>query len=319
MPDTPHTELSVSIVVCAFSNERYRQLCDSLNSLLTQTQLPEEIIAVIDHNDTLLQRITREFVGVKVLPNTGVRGNTGGRNSGIRHSTSDVVAFIDDDAIAQPDWLSRLMTHYRDQSVIGVGGRVVPIWPGERPRWLAEEFNWVVGCSYVGQPNTLSRVRNPIGCNMSFRRSALDRIGMFREDIGRVDKNGLACDETELSIRACQAFPSATILYDPQAVVQHEVTKERARWNYFRNRCLAEGVSKTMVVGNVGSQQGLASERHYLVQVLPGAILRGFKETLLRFDPWGIVRSAGILAGVGYTAYGYFSTRLRFSWRATHG
>ena len=69
----------------------------------------------------------------------------------------DVIAFIDDDANAEPGWTRTLMRHYRDRRVACVGGYATPVWPECRPFWMPEEFDWVVGCSYVGQPTQLRR------------------------------------------------------------------------------------------------------------------------------------------------------------------
>ena len=305
---------SASVIVCAYSDDRTRQLCAALDSASNQVQPPPEVIAVIDHNSDLQSFIAATFPHVKTIANAGRRGLSGGRNTGVHQATGEIIAFLDDDAIAEPQWLSRMLSHYADPAVMGVGGGVVPIWPEQRPRWLPEEFNWVVGCSYKGQPERISQVRNPIGCNMSFRRVLFDRVGGFREGIGRQGSDASGCEETEFSIRARQAFPQSFILYDPTAKVRHQITPERTKWAYFRKRCLAEGRSKTLVVENVGTHAGLAAERRYVTRVLPAGVLRGLRELVLKFDPWGLARAGGIVAGLGYTAYGYFGAKLRSRW-----
>ena len=100
-------------------------------------------------------------------------------------ATGDVVAFLDDDAAAAPDWLSRLLAPYADPRVLGVGGRVLPRWDRARPRWFPAEFDWVVGCTYAGHPDE-GPVRNVIGANMSFRRSVLLAAGGFDARVGRI-------------------------------------------------------------------------------------------------------------------------------------
>ena len=310
---------TVSVIVCAYSHDRREQLDGALDSLKRQVLQPHEIIAVIDHNPALQNLIAASHDVVKTIANGETRGLSGARNTGVRVATGDIVAFLDDDAVADVEWLNRMLAHYADPAVMGVGGGVMPMWPAERPRWFPEEFNWVVGCSYKGQPDQVAPIRNPIGCNMSFRRELFDRIGGFSEAIGRQGADASGCEETEFCIRARQAFPQSTILYDPQATVRHHVAQDRTNWSYFRKRCLAEGRSKTLVVNKVGAQDGLSSERSYVTRVLPLGVAVGLGQTFLRFDPWGMARAGGIVAGLGYTAYGYFGAKLRNGRRISDG
>lgn len=301
---------TVSVIICAYSDDRREQLHRAIASVLAQRIRPTEVVVVIDHNMPLWLRFVTAYPELKVVVNEGPRGLSAARNSGIRRACGDVLAFLDDDAVAAPDWLERMLPHYDDPSVIGVGGKVTPIWQVDRPRWFPEEFQWVVGCSYRGQPEKVERVRNPIGCNMSFRRHIFELIGGFREGIGRTTADAAGCEETELCIRAQQVIPGATILYDPAMGVQHQVTAERAGWQYFRKRCLAEGRSKTLVVKAVGSGDGLASESRYMVRVLPAGVVRAIGEAIFKLDPWALARAGGIFFGLGYTAAGYIGARL---------
>jgi glycosyltransferase involved in cell wall biosynthesis len=301
--------LSLAVVICAYSDERRRQLDDAVRSVLNQTRRPDQVVVVIDHNESLLGDVRASFVGIDVIANAAGQGLSGARNTGLRAVRTDVVVFLDDDAVAEADWLGRLAAHYADPAVIGVGGKVVPLWQDGRPPWFPEEFQWVVGCSYRGLPEGLRPVRNPIGCNMSFRRSVFDAVGIFREGIGRAGQNAAGCEETELCIRAYQQFPDALILYDPAAVVHHHVTRGRSRWGYFRRRCLAEGRSKRAVVKSTGAGSGLSAEHAYVMRILPGGVVRGIVDTMLRFDPWGVLRAGGIVAGLAFTTAGYATAR----------
>ena len=78
------------------------------------------------------------------------RGISGARNSGIAAARGAIIAFLDDDAIAAPDWLEQLLAGYSSPNVLGVGGAIEPQWQGGRPRWFPPEFDWVVGCTYLG-------------------------------------------------------------------------------------------------------------------------------------------------------------------------
>jgi Predicted glycosyltransferases len=217
-----------------------------------------------------------------------------------------VVAFLDDDARAEPDWLARLLPHYSDPEVLGVGGGIAPDWGGPRPAQLPREFDWVVGCSYVGLPADASQVRNLIGANMSIRRSVFDTVGGFAQGLGRVRSRPAGCEETELCIRALARLQSGCFVYEPAAVVHHRVGAERQTWTYFRSRCFSEGRSKAVVAGLVGAGAGLAAERTYVRRVLPRGVLTGMHDSL-HGDPVGLVRAGWIVAGLSVTTAGYLA------------
>jgi glycosyltransferase involved in cell wall biosynthesis len=126
--------LSASVVVCAYTEERWADVLSAIGSLRAQTVPPDEVIVAIDHNDRMLTRAERELADVRVVANHGRRGLSGARNSAIALVRSPVIAFLDDDAVAEPDWLARLLEPYRDERVLAVGGGVLPRWTAGRPR-----------------------------------------------------------------------------------------------------------------------------------------------------------------------------------------
>ncbi len=303
--------LDFSVIICAYTDERWQELCQAVRSVETQTLPPREIIVVIDHNAGLLARGRAALPGAQVIENAGPRGLSGARNSGVTAASGAIIAFLDDDAAAAPDWLARLAARYGDPVVIGVGGAINPVWATARPAWFPEEFDWVVGCSYRGLPRETAAVRNLIGANMSFRRQVFAAIGGFRSEIGRVGQRPLGCEETEFCIRAGERFRGSTFIYEPLAQVQHHVPAGRARWSYFRRRSHAEGLSKAQVSRFVGSRAGLASERSYTLHTLPAGIARGMQEALFHHDFSGLLRAGTIVAGLTMTGLGYVGGRLR--------
>jgi glucosyl-dolichyl phosphate glucuronosyltransferase len=296
----------VSVVICAYTEKRWDDTLAAVRSVAAQQLAPREIIVVVDHNRDLYERLRAALPDVVVMENREARGLSGGRNTGVAASGGDIVAFLDDDAIAAPDWLKFLVDPYSEPDVMGVGGLVEPLWADDRrPSWFPEEFAWVVGCSYRGQPVTPSPVRNLLGGNASFRREVFSVTGGFRSGIGRsASHRPLGCEETELCIRLSQQRPGSVVMLDHRAVVWHRVPASRARLSYFRARCYAEGLSKALVAHSVGATDGLASERHYVTRTLPSGVLRGFADAV-RGRPAGLGRSAAIALGVATTAWGY--------------
>jgi glucosyl-dolichyl phosphate glucuronosyltransferase len=300
-----------SVVICAYSLQRWPDLREAITSLQRQTVAPYETIVVVDHNDDLLDLVRQTFPEVLAFPNRGAQGLSGARNTGVAAATGTIVAFLDDDARADATWLARFREHYLQDDVLGVGGAVLPDWAGgKKPSWFPVEFLWVVGCSYRGQPTSLQSVRNLIGANMSYRLDALRTAGHFWEGIGRVGLRPVGCEETELGIRVLNAFPGDRVLYDPEAVVWHRVPRNRMGPRYFLERCFAEGLSKALVVQLVGQQSGLSSERTYTLRVLPRGVLAGLRAGVSG-RPGGFGRAIAIVTGLAATTLGYVVGKLR--------
>jgi GT2 family glycosyltransferase len=304
-----------SVVICVYTEDRWGDILAAVASVLAQSRPAHEILLVVDHNPALLDRLTGRYNGghgVRVLANAGPRGLSAGRNTGIAASEGDIVAFLDDDAVAERDWLRCFADAYEDPLVMGVGGHTNPVWAsGRRPAWFPEEFDWVVGASYLGQPPGRARVRNVLGGNASFRRTAFDIAGGFATGIGRDgDKRPMGCEETEFCIRLAQAEPGCVLLIDDRAVIWHLVPAARERFSYFRTRCFAEGLSKALVTRSVGTGAGLATERRYTTRVLPAGAVRGARDALYG-RRGGAGRAGAIVAGLATTAAGYAVARLR--------
>jgi glycosyltransferase involved in cell wall biosynthesis len=301
-------QLQASVVICAYSERRWDALRAAVEAALSQSPAPAQILLVIDHNESLLQRAREAFPDATVLRNGGQRGLSCARNSGVARATGDVVAFVDDDARPDPGWLAAILAAFDDETVIGAGGVALPLWEESRPNWFPVEFLWVVGCSYRGLPQQVSYIRNPLGATMAFRRELFDLVGGFTDGIGRVGQTPLGCEETEFAIRAASAT-GGRILHIPEAIVEHLVPRERTAWRYFYRRCFSEGVSKARVARSVGRSSALSSERRYVLRTLPSGAFRGLRDAT-EGDLAGLRRALAILAGLTLTCCGYVLERL---------
>lgn len=295
---------SIDVVVCTYTDDRFTDLERALESVQGQTLAPTKIVLVVDRNPELAERAQRAFPGVEVAPSEGAGGLSAARNAGLARCRADVVAFLDDDAVADSHWLERLGVEYADARVLGVGGKIEPSWTIRPPRWFPEEFGWVVGCTYRGMPEARAPVRNLIGANMSARRDVLEGLGGFSVELGRVGGDVAGHEDTELCIRALTRFPGRFWLYVPSACVTHTVPASRARYRYFVARCYGEGRSKSAMTRSTGSNVGLQAERRYVRRALPAGVARGFVD-VIRGDPSGVMRSAAIVVGLGVTVLGY--------------
>jgi glycosyltransferase involved in cell wall biosynthesis/GT2 family glycosyltransferase len=296
------------VVICAYTIDRIDRIDEAIESLRRQQVAPHEIVLVIDHSPQLEALCRDRWPEVSVIPNEEQQGLSGARNTGLAASTGAVVAFLDDDAAAAPDWLRRLGDAYADEGVLGAGGSVRPRWETSRPDWFPAEFDWVVGCTHSGMPGERRAVRNLVGANMSFRREALVEVGGFRHELGRIGTIPTGCEETDLCIRIGKRHPGGEIVYDPAAAVDHFVPAARGRLEYFSSRCRGEGRSKAILSGLVGSDSGLSEERSYVRRILPLGFLRNLGEGV-RGDASGPARAAMICFGLLATTAGYLGAR----------
>lgn len=300
---------TVSIVICAYTEKRWDRLLDVIESVRTQTVAPEEVLVVIDHNEGLYERLIEIVDDVTVVESSGPRGLSGARNTGVGLADCDVVAFLDDDAEAAPDWLDRLLVFYDDPDVLAVGGRVEPVWERGRPGYFGEELDWIVGCSHRGMPKVASEVRNVIGANMSFRLEVLRQVGGFNLALGRQGTLPLGCEETEICIRSRMGVPGSRIVYEPAALVRHHVPAERGTLRYMLSRSWSEGISKAQVSHLVGQKRALGPERRYVRSTLPRAVFLGIRDWTRGGNPNGLARAGAVIAVLACTAAGYVRGR----------
>lgn len=312
-------EYSVSTVTCAYTEDRWEDLVAALGSIRLQSRAPNEVILVVDHNTSLLRRAQSSFPDVHIVANSHSRGLSGARNTGGDVAQSDIVAFLDDDAQATQTWLERLVEPFQSVQVAGVGGAALPLWPATRPPWFPPEFDWALGCAYVGLPDTRSSVRNLIGTNMSVRRNVMLSVSGFREGFGMVmsgDEHGSArsrgstCDDTEFCLRVANSHPGAIWIYEPSAVVFHRVSRARATFRYFVSRCWIEGKGKAALADIAGSSKALASERAYVLRVIPRGIAAGLRDSVKERTLAGVRRSGTLAVGVALVSMSYVANRL---------
>jgi hypothetical protein len=306
----------VSVVICSFTLQRWDDLRDAVGSVRRQTAPPLEIVVASDSNPELLARVRAEMPDVVAVANRYGRGASGARNSGVAAAAGDVVAFLDDDAVADEHWLEELVPALTDECrgpVIGAGGWMVPLWSGAAPRWFPAEFYWVLGVSYRGLPTKRVEIRNVWTCNMAIRRDAFDAVGGFRQDFGKVGGRARP-EDTDLCLRTRVAFPGAVWMFEPAAVAGHKVPAGRATLKYFVQRCYAEGAGKAELVA-LSDGDAMSDERRHALRALPRGVARGLAETVTGRDLAGIARSGAIIVGLAVAAAGRAAGAVAI-WRA---
>jgi GT2 family glycosyltransferase len=295
---------TISVVICAYTEQRWDDVLAAVGSVRRQSLPALETILVVDHNPALLADLRVALPDVLVVPNQQQQGLSGGKNTGVALARGEIVAFLDDDAVAEPHWLRCLAAAYSDPDVMGVGGTTLARWATGRPRWFPREFDWTIGCTYVGREP--GHVRNLLGGNASFRREVFDIVGGFPVGLGRTSttRRPLGCEETEFCIRVNQHISRAAFLYESGAVIHHRVPETRERFAYFVSRCYAEGWSKALVTRSVGVVDGLSAEREFTRKTLARGVLRELRQAA-RGDRAALLRAGAMVVGLAAAVWGY--------------
>ncbi len=305
-PASATARLKTTAVICCYTLDRLDDIHAAIRSALDQTRKPDELLIAVDHNQDLLSRLQQDLgSSVSFVLNDGLQGLSETRNIATRAAIGDIVAFLDDDAVAEPDWLEKLVAPFSDARVAGVGGAAVPLWQnGHGPTWLPEELYWIVGCSYKGMPVQDGRIRNPLGCSMAFRKDALGRAGMFEVYIGGIGQRLKGGEEAELCLRMANRIPECLVLYEPASIIHHKVPAARTTLKWAITKSYQEGVCKAKVdkFGQTQSREPLSTEssylRHLLFQAVPGRLLHCY--SLL-----SLLQAGAILLSVASAALGY--------------
>jgi GT2 family glycosyltransferase len=265
------TPAEVSIVIPCHSERGWDTLVGAVASALGQQPPPAEVVVVVDHNPQLYYRARRDLTGVTVLENRFEQGASGTRNTGAWHTTTPLIAFLDGDITAGPQWLAQLVAPFDDPSVVGTGGAIAAAWERSRPSWMPDELLWAVGASYTGMPVTNAPVRNVWSASMAVRREVFASVSGFREGFGKIGSRNRP-EDTELCLRMSGA--GGRWIYVPGAVVEHDVPVERSTFRFLLRRCYAEGRGKVQMARLFDDSTKLGAERSYLSRTLPRAVLR---------------------------------------------
>ncbi len=264
----------ISAIVCTYN--RHELLAGLLRSLQAQTldSALYEIIVIDNSTDITAQtdfwRDTPGQSNLRLIKEP-VPGLSRARNIGMRASQAPILAYIDDDAIAVPEWLEILVETFHRDSAIGIaGGPVEPIWPSSAPPWLHEWLRGFLTILDLGStPRQLQEGEWLAGTNIAFRKSTLERAGGFNETLGRIKGTLLSNEELAIStVVHDQGFMS---YYAPAARVFHRVHADRISQAWMRRRVswqvvsdLLAGDSMTAARGRLWSELG-----NYLLQLPP--------------------------------------------------
>jgi glycosyltransferase involved in cell wall biosynthesis len=246
-----------SVVIATYN--RAGLLADTLRALEAQ-QVPATVrweIVVVDNNSRdatrdVVQRF-RKTAAVTVRYEFEPRqGQSFARNRGIESTAGGVVLFTDDDIIPEPNWVWGMYTTIATGGYDGAGGRVLPRWEAEVPRWLVGRRDLQSWLALVdtGQPGTLEyplvEANRIVGASMGFRRELFEEFGLFPTSLGHRGARMYGGEEVVFINRVL--FKGRRIRYDPSIVVHHRIRADRLRRSFFLRRNFDHGCGQAQLV-----------------------------------------------------------------------
>jgi glycosyltransferase involved in cell wall biosynthesis len=253
LPLKKEADIEISIVVCTY-NRVERLVNIALNSLLLQKLEPGcgiEILVVDNASTDNTREQVMDFM--KKYPQLRLRyiyegdqGLSHARNRGIIESQSDIIAFLDDDAEATPEWVQNLIDAYhRHLDAWAVGGKTLPVCDEPRPIWFQGRMLRLLGGHDLGiEERLLPKTLYLQGANMSFKRKVFEVLGNFRPELGRIGNKNLSHEEGELFWRIHSA--GKPIYYVPSVLVHHRQPIERLNFHSMMNVRFFCGISEAL-------------------------------------------------------------------------
>ena len=234
----------VSVIIPTYNRAR---LLPNLLGSLERMDIPEDTeteFLVIDNNSKDSTRdVVEQFIGRKSLPLfyffENQQGSSHARNRGVREARGEIAAFLDDDVTADRGWLRSVKSFFERNDAIGMGGRVLASGTERLPKWVRLDGPYKIagvtvrhdmGDDYIRYN---SQMMMPISANFALRKSAFEKYGYFRTDLGRgADLTIVAGEDTELCHRLLRN--GETLIYSPEAVVYHPIEEARISKRYCR-------------------------------------------------------------------------------------
>ena len=293
---TPTLSLTVIVVTLGRPNEVDRCLRQ-----MREQDPPAQQIIVVDGDDAETARpVADRYLDVQYIRNPNGFGRmTASRNLGLQEAKGGIIAFIDDDAFARPGWVAAVLDTFRDADVGVVGGRVLNNQPDEATSGVDQIGrllpNGTLTGFFAADPGRIIEVDHVMGCNMSFRREVLSKLGGFREDYPGI--SGVR-EDTDMCLRAKRL--GYRLVFNPSAVVDH-LGAPQVKGRRFDSRYAYYSARNHVVM--LGRNYGLGSSKlgWYLLWSARQAMIELFRRiggAVVRLGAVALGTSIGLISAI---------------------
>ncbi len=276
-----NTAPEIAVIICTYN--RADCIVDALNSLVRQTFSHNlfEVLLVnnnsTDNTAALCEHFSAGLSGFNYRYMLETKqGLSHARNRGIAEAKGSVIVFMDDDAVAEPDYLEKLFAFFSTTpDAAACGGRIYPRFESRRPRWMSHFLLSLTSSIDLGDRTKLFKRRQfPIGANMAVRKNRFDTYGVFNPDLGRKGNSMDGAEEKDLFYRMIAR--GEKIYYVPDAIVHHYVPDRRLTFDFFRRQAIGIGKSERIRATTV-------SQREYAKSVVRECVKWGVSLILFFF------------------------------------
>lgn len=257
----------ICVIICTFNRCDY--LLKLIESLKTQLLSKDRFeILIVDNNSTddtrgranIIQESTSDLRYV-FEPRQGL---SIARNRGLKETECPLVVYIDDDAYAEPQWLTSYIEAFgKNDKIVSVGGPVELDWQGQRPAWIPAGYESLfTSVDFGSDEKYLTQADYLVGANIGFRRNWLIEQGGFPENLGR---KGYCLISGEEALIYKKVFESGNkVRYHPGAKAWHSVTDERKTKRWFFRRLFWDGATQSILDSWVGQKKRTYLKGAYL-------------------------------------------------------
>ena len=303
----------LSVVITTYASERLNDVRQALDSLQGQTYPNLEIIFVGEKSRELCDHVIsyareRQITNLRAVFNDGQPGLSEARNLGIEQARGDIVAFLDDDATAFPDWADEIANSLAsDDGPIAVTGPAFPAWEEKSMSWFPEELYWIISCTAFAGWSAKRAVRSTWGMNMAFRNEAFQAAGGFSPNIGGIQGRRLHGEEVEFSLRL-RSRTGKAIIYSPKVRVMHKVYRHRLSLPWIIKTSYWTGYTRKLL-RSVSQQYGIVEDflalergllRRIVLKLLPATLARSWVEPASAWRTLRITLLALLFICLGY-------------------
>lgn len=269
----------ISIVICTHNRPDDLQLC--LEALHPQASVDRCEIVVVDsgsHEAASIRNVVCRFAGVRLV-RVHEAGLSIARNAGLESTSSEWIAFIDDDAIASSDWVEnacRLIAIAPEKCAI-IGGDVAPQYPGGSSPQIG--WRWKQLLSLVSQPDESFGAASVAVCgaNVIYRREPLTAVGGFPSSLGRIGARLLSGEEKLVQeVLIAQGW---NVARSNRLSVRHRIDPQRLNRSWAINRAHWDGISDERVLRLIGQPTSTLEILIILMRTLGLSILYGSNDT----------------------------------------
>ena len=273
------SKYKASIIICTYNRINLLKLCVQSITELKTSPTDFEILIIDNNSNDGTEDFCRELS--KLYPAYNWRyirelqqGIAHARTRGATEATGDVIAYIDDDCLAEQNWLNEIINFYnKTPEAMSTGGRIIPKYLVPVAGWFGKYFWGLVGNYDLGSSVfQMKGVRYPSGANMHFRKTAFEKYGYFDGNLGRSGKSLMAGEEKAMYLKLVGA--NEKVFYLPHVIVHHHVEGNKFDEAYVKRHSMGIGASERLM--NKGSSLKLTIKFLEYFAKLGYAIAYGF-------------------------------------------